>query len=108
MSDTINSSDLPRFHAFLLKPRGNDVYEGYDLNNDGMVEMSVYDADTHETIDREVFGQNGLAQKYIEQEQDMFEKNKDSGWWAALEEEDDDQKDKDRDGEKEEVVENAQ
>jgi hypothetical protein len=108
MSDTIISSDLPRFYAFLLKPRGDDVYEGYDLNNDGMVEMSVYDADTHEIIDREVFGQNGLAQKYIEQEHDMFEKNKDSGWWAALEEEDDDQKDKDRDCEKEEVVEMAQ
>jgi hypothetical protein len=63
MSDTIISSDLPRFHAFLLKPRGDDVYEGYGLNIDGMVEMSVYDADTHEIIDRRALGQNGLAQK---------------------------------------------
>ena len=55
-----------------------------------------------------MFGQNGLAQKWIEQEQDMFEKNKDSGWWAAPEEEDDDQKDRDRGCEKEEVVDDAQ
>lgn len=84
------------------------MYEGYDLNVDGLVEMSVYDADTHEIIDREVFGQNGLAQKYLEQEQDMFENNKDSRWWAAPEEEDDGQKDKDKDCEKEEVVDDAQ
>jgi hypothetical protein len=95
MRDTIISSDLPRFDAFLSKPRGDDIYEGYDLNIDGMVEMSVYDADTHKVIDREVFGQNGLAQRYIDQEEEIMEKNKASGWWAALEEEDDAEEDRD-------------
>ena len=98
MSDTIISSDLVRFKTFVSKPRGDNVYEGYDLNADGMVEMSFYDADSHELVDREVFGQNGLAQKYIDQEQEMFERNKASGWWTAPEDEheheDDDRKDK--------------
>lgn len=96
MSDTIASSDLARFKTFVSKPRGDNVYEGYGLNADGMVEMSVYDADTHELVDRELFGQNGLAQKYIDQEQEIFERNKASGWWTAPkdEDEDDDRKDK--------------
>ncbi|KAI4854561.1 hypothetical protein E4T44_00085 [Aureobasidium sp. EXF-8845] len=89
MRDTIVSSDLPRFNAFLSKSRGDDVYEGYDLDVDGMVEMTVYDADTHKVIDREVFANNGLAQKYIDQEEEMMEKNKASGWWAAPEDGDD-------------------
>jgi len=92
--DTIVSSDLARFKTFVSKPRGDNVYEGYDLNADGMVEMSLYDADTHELVDRELFGQNGLAQKYIDQEQEIFERNKASGWWTAPEDEDDDRKDK--------------
>jgi hypothetical protein len=104
MRDTIVSSDLPRFNAFLSKPRGDDVYEGYDLNVDGMVEMSVFDADTHEVIDREVFANNGLAQKYIDQEDEMMEKNKASGWWAAPEDEDDEQEDEEGSDDKDEPI----
>jgi hypothetical protein len=104
MRDTIASSDLPRFDAFLSISRGDDIYEGYELNVDGMVEMSVYDADTHDIIDREVFKQNGLAQKYIDQEEEMMEKNKASGWWTAPEDENDDQEGKDGENDGEEVI----
>jgi hypothetical protein len=107
MRDTIASTDLTRFNAFLSKPRGDDIYEGYDLNIDGMVELSVYDADTHKVIDREVFGQNGSAQKYIDQEEEMMEKNKASGWWAASEDEDNAEEDGDVGDGKEETTEDT-
>lgn len=107
MHDTIVPSDLPQFNAFVSKPRGDDVYEGYDINIDGMVEMSVYNADTHEVIDREVFEQNGLARKYMYQEEEMMEKNKASGWWAAPEDGDDDSEDEKGGDDEEETIDDA-
>ena len=71
-SDTIIVSDLARFKASMPKPRDDNVYE---------------------LIYREVFRQNSLAQKYIHQEQENFERKKASGWWTIPKAENDDQKD---------------
>jgi hypothetical protein len=68
------------------------------------VEMSVYNADTHEVIDREVFEQNGLARKYMYREEEMMEKNKASGWWAAPEDGDDDSEDEKGGDDEEETI----
>lgn len=61
MVDTIITSNLARFKAFMSESRGDNVYEGYHLDNGGMLEMSLNNADTHELIERDVTRQNGLA-----------------------------------------------
>ncbi|KAI5204453.1 hypothetical protein E4T39_03636 [Aureobasidium subglaciale] len=85
MHDTIFPKDLPRFEAFLDKERGDNTFDSYDVNSDGKVELRIHDADTNEVIDREVFEDNGNAERFLQQENEVFEENKRSGWWVAPE-----------------------
>ncbi|KAI5235798.1 hypothetical protein E4T43_09032 [Aureobasidium subglaciale] len=96
MRDTILPQDLPRFLAFLSKDRGGDIFEGYDLNDNGKIVYTFYNADTNEVLEREIFEDNGNAKKYLEQEVKVFEENKTSGWWVAPEGYEEEMEEKDR------------
>lgn len=68
MWQTVVSEDLDDFLSFMNLYGGGDVVQGYTLVN-GTINMLIHDPDTYAIIHKGEFGNNGQAEKYIEQVQ---------------------------------------
>ncbi|THW37580.1 hypothetical protein D6D22_07122 [Aureobasidium pullulans] len=86
MLDTIIPSDLPRFIAFVEKEQYPNTYSSYILNDAGNVEFRVHNGDTDDIVEKQEFGDNGMARVFMEQQERWFEEMKERGVWVAPEE----------------------
>ncbi|THY83259.1 hypothetical protein D6C92_09724 [Aureobasidium pullulans] len=86
MLDTIIHSDLPRFIAFVEKEQDPNTYSSYILNDAGNVEFRVHNGDTDDVVEKQEFGDNGMARLFMEQQERLFEEMKEKGVWVAPEE----------------------
>jgi len=83
MRDTIIPSDLLRFIAFVEKEQDPNTYSAYILNDAGYVEFRVHNGDTDDIVEKQEFGDNGMARLFMEQQERWFEEMKERGVWVA-------------------------